>query len=227
MEGSMSKVQLAVLVVGTGVGLLAVSPRDAHAVPPAKGATPPMSVQPTQRPVDTAAPAQVLQGPRPAPNSIYVEGLGAGLAYSLNYERLVLDELAVRGGFSYMSIGASSTVNGQTVGASATWMTFPITASYLGIRSSNGKHALELGGGATLTYASASASSLGSSAEGSGMGVLGTTMAGYRLHPVDGAGFNFRVGLMGLVGKGLGLSTPDPTAIGFLPWFYLSLGASF
>jgi hypothetical protein len=221
----MSKIQISMVVVGASASLLIGSTRDAHAAPPAKSGTPPMSVQPAQR-VDAAAPQQApQQASRPAPNSIYAEGLGAGLLYSINYERMVLDELAVRGGLSYLSIGASSTVNGQTMGASATWMTFPITASYTGVRS--GKHALELGGGATLTYASASASTMGSSASGSGMGAFGTTMVGYRIHPVEGAGFNFRVGVMGLFGPGLGLSVTDPSAFGMLPWFYLSCGASF
>jgi len=218
----MSKIQTAVVIVGTGASLLIASTRDAHAMPPAKSGTPPMSVQPLQRPVDVVTPPEA---PRPAPNSIYVEGLGAGLAYSLNYERLVIDDVAVRGGFSYLSMGASASVNGQTSSASATWLSFPITASYIGIRS--GKHALELGGGATLTHTSAAASGFGSSASGSGMSALGTTMVGYRIHPVGGAGFHFRVGLMGLFGQGLGLSSPDPTKFGMLPWAYLSLGASF
>jgi hypothetical protein len=52
-------------------------------------------------------------------------------------------------------------------------------------------------------------------------------MVGYRLHPVDGAGFQFRVGLMALIGEGLALSNPDPKSLGVLPWGYISLGASF
>jgi hypothetical protein len=52
-------------------------------------------------------------------------------------------------------------------------------------------------------------------------------MVGYRLQPVDHAGFQFRVGLMALAGNGLGLSSPDPKTIGILPWGYLSVGASF
>jgi plasmid stabilization system protein ParE len=37
---------------------------------------------------------------------------------------------------------------------------------------------------------------------------LGNAMVGYRLHPTGNAGFQFRVGAMALVGKGLGLAAP-------------------
>jgi hypothetical protein len=187
-----------------------------------------MSIQPTaQRPVDTATPVapQRAEAPKLAPNSIYAEGLGAGIVYSLNYERMVLDDLAVRGGFGYLSMGATATANGETIGASASWLNIPITVSYTGVRA--GKHALELGGGTTLTYASGAASGVGRSTSASGMSALGTAMVGYRIHPVDGAGFNFRIGAMALAGNGLSLSTTDPGAFGVLPWLYLSMGASF
>jgi hypothetical protein len=66
-----------------------------------------------------------------------------------------------------------------------------------------------------------------SSVEGSGMNGIGTMMVGYRLHPVDHAGFQFRVGVMALAAKGLSLSNPHPDNFGVLPWFYLSGGAGF
>jgi hypothetical protein len=187
-----------------------------------------MSIQPTaQRPMDTATPVapQRAEAPKPAPNTIYAEGLGAGILYSINYERMVLDDLGVRAGFSYVSFGASSTVNGQTTGASASLMTVPITLSYTGVRA--GKHALELGGGATLAFASGAGSAGVSSASASGMLPYGTAMVGYRIHPIDHAGFNFRVGAMAIAGKGLSFSTSDPAAFGMIPWIYLSMGASF
>jgi hypothetical protein len=161
---------------------------------------------------------------RTAKNAVYAEGLGAGLAYSLNYERLVIDDLAVRVGASYLSVSASASANGQTASASSSWMTFPLTASYIGVAS--GKHALELGGGATLVYASGSASTIGASASGSGTSAMGNLMVGYRLHPADG-GFQFRVGLAALIGQGLGLDTKDPAKVGVLPWFYISFGGAF
>lgn len=187
--------------------------------------------QPVAQPVVVAqpepAPLVYMAAPdeSPAKNSIYVEGLGAGLAYSFNYERLVVEQLAVRVGFSYMSYGATATSGTSTASSSTAYLTFPITASYIGVRG--GKHSLEMGGGMTLVYASGSASAMGVSATGSGAAPLGILMIGYRLHPVGRAGFQFRVGAMALVGKGLSLSDPDPEAIGALPWAYLSLGASF
>lgn len=161
---------------------------------------------------------------RTAKNSIYAEGLGSGLTYSVNYERLVHTDVGVRAGLSYMSFSSSASAGGATASSSSTWLAFPLTASYLGI--SSGSHALELGGGATVIYTSGSAEAMGASASASGMTAYGDVLVGYRLQPVDG-GFQFRVGFTGLVGKGLGLDVTDPEAIGFLPWFHLSLGGSF
>jgi hypothetical protein len=188
----------------------------------------PAPSSPAPQPAAAATPAEAPQkdiGNHPDPNSIYLEGLGAGLAYSLNYERMVVDDVGVRVGFSYLSFGASATTSAGTTSSSASFITVPITASYIGLRGR--KSSLELGGGMSLNYASGSASGLGASASGSGVAPLGVAMVGYRLHPVDGPGFQFRVGLMALVGNGLGFSNPDPTKVGVLPWGYLSLGASF
>jgi hypothetical protein len=185
---------------------------------------PPAASQPAPAPAEAPQP-KAEEGDHPAPNSVYLEGLGAGIVYSINYERMVIDEVGVRLGFSYMSFGASATSGSNTTSASATFITIPITASYTGIRS--GKHSLELGGGTTIAYASGSASGIGASASGAGAMPYGVAMIGYRLHPVDHAGFQLRVGLMALVGEGLALSNPDPRSVGVLPWGYLSLGASF
>ncbi len=153
---------------------------------------------------------------RTAQNSIYVEGLGAGLAYSVNYERLLTNDLGVRLGFSYLSLSAS--VGDSS--ADATFITVPLTASYLGI--SSGSHALELGGGMTIGYASGSASHFGVESTGAGMVPIGTAMVGYRFQPRNG-GFQFRVGAQAFIGDGLG----DLGGFGFAPWAYLSLGATF
>ena len=171
----------------------------------------------TKEAAKEAAPAEHKR----APNSVYAEGLGAGLVYSFNYERLVVEDLGVRAGLSYMSFSASA----GTSSSSATFITIPVTASYLGVGSKH--HSLELGGGMSFLYAGGAASGAGVSSSGSGMTVLPNAMIGYRLHPVDGAGFQFRVGAMAFAGKGLGFSATDPDKFGILPWFYLSLGASF
>jgi hypothetical protein len=190
-----------------------------------ENSAPPAAPAPQQGAATPAEAPQKESGNHPAPNSIYLEGLGAGLAYSLNYERMVVDDVGVRVGFSYMSFSANASSPNGSVSSSASFVTVPITASYIGLRSR--KSALELGGGMSLNYASGNASGLGASASGSGVSPLGVAMVGYRLHPVDHAGFQFRVGLMALLGEGLGFSNPDPTKLGVLPWGYISFGASF
>ncbi|MDI1452104.1 hypothetical protein, partial [Polyangium sp. 6x1] len=203
-----------------------------QAAPPAPEGQP-AAPEAAPAPAAPAAPAPAKPEPKeedtkdkPAPNSVFAEGLGAGLWYSLNYERRVIDDLGVRVGVSYISIGATVSQGSASSSASASLLTFPITASYLGVRS--GKHALEVGGGVSVTYATAAASnSFGSSASGSGIGAYGNVMVGYRLHPVDGAGFQFRVGAMALMGPGFNVFGDDPTSFGVLPFGYISFGAGF
>jgi hypothetical protein len=224
-----------VAVVGAGAFALIVGGAESHAAGDDQGAPAEPSAAPAVTAPEMPMAAPVAPGPvgvaaisaprKPAPNSIYAEGLGAGLAYSINYERMVLDDLGVRAGMSYLSMSASVSSGTASSSASASFLSFPITASYIGIRS--GKHSLELGGGVTLTRSSGSGSSFGMTASGSGMSGIGTAMIGYRIHPVDRAGFQFRIGLMALAGKGLGLDTTDPSAFGVLPWGYISMGASF
>ncbi len=166
---------------------------------------------------------------RPAPNSVFVELLGAGVWYSLNYERRVIDDLGIRVGLSYMAFGASVSSGTTTASAGYSMFNIPITAEYLGVRS--GKHGLEAGGGVTMSFVggSASVSSGGttSTASGSVLNPFGTVFVGYRLHPVGKAGFQFRIGAMGLIGRGYTLSKTDPAGIGILPFGYMSLGGSF
>jgi hypothetical protein len=158
-----------------------------------------------------------------ADNSFFLEGGGPGLLYSINYERRIENDFGLRIGVSYQSFSASASSGGSTSSASAAFVTVPVIASYLGIRSGN--HILELGAGGTAIYASGSASGTGIAASGSGMTALGTAIIGYRRQPLEG-GFQFRVGLEALMGKGLALSNPDPNAFGVLPWMYLSFGFS-
>ena len=167
-----------------------------------------------------ATPA-LAQG-RDASNSLFIEGGGPGLLYSLNYEYLFDDDLGIRVGFSYQSLSATASSVGGSGSAPASVITVPILANYL---VSYGSSALELGGGATLIRAYGAASGNGLAVSGSGTTVLGTAIMGYRRQPFDG-GFQFRIGIEALVGKGLALSNPDPNKVGVLPWVYLSLGFS-
>ena len=160
---------------------------------------------------------------RSADNSIFVEGGGPGLLYSINYERIVENDFGLRAGISYTSFSASASSGGSTASASAAIITVPVIASYLGV--SSGNNVLEMGAGGTVVYATGSASGTGIASSGSGMTALGTVILGYRRQPVNG-GFQFRIGVEALVGKGLSLSNPDPNSFGVLPWMYMSLGFS-
>jgi hypothetical protein len=193
----------------------------AAAQAPAAAAAPPA---PAPAAAPSAAPA-AADGDHPAPNSIYAEGLGAAIIYSVNYERLFLDQLAVRGGLGYLSLSATATSDTSSSSASATYLFIPVTASYIGIRS--GKHSLELGGGVTFLYLSGSANAAGVSSSGSGVVPFGVLLVGYRFQPVDHLGFQFRIGFNALIGEGLGLQNPTPDKLGYIPFPYISLGMSF
>ena len=157
---------------------------------------------------------------RDASNSLFIEGGGPGLLYSLNYELLLDDDAGIRVGFSYQPLSAAASSGGASGKASV--ITVPILATYL---VSFGSSALELGGGATLIRADGAGSGNGLAVSSAGTNVLGTAIMGYRRQPFDG-GLQLRIGLEALVGKGLALSNPDPNKVGILPWMYVSIGFS-
>jgi hypothetical protein len=119
-----------------------------------------------------SAPARAEE--RSAPNSIFVEGLGPGLAYSLNYERLFAGDFGLRVGVSYLTVTAQTTAGPETLTAGL--LTVPVTLDYVGIRSGN--HSLELGAGATFIRATASISNLALSTSAEGSMILGTAGIG-------------------------------------------------
>jgi hypothetical protein len=158
-------------------------------------------------------------GEREAQNAIYVDLLGPGLFYSINYDRMLTDDLSARIGFSYLSFGASSG-DGGTASASAefSYWAIPLTVSYLGIGSEN--NMLEVGGGPIIMNVSGSGvietDDTKTGAEASATLFAMTGMVGYRHQPSDG-GFVFRIGASPVMAFGAGV----------LPWGYLSLGAAF
>jgi len=174
--------------------------------------------------VAAVAGAETGSGDRTAMNTIYAEGLGAGGAYSVNYERMVFNDLGIHIGFSFLSVSATSSNGATTASASGSFIAVPISANYVGI--SSGSHALELGGGVTIWNVSVSGNSGGFVGAATGFVPIATAIIGYRFQPRDG-GFNFRVGASPLFGKGLGLNANNPTAFGVLPWGYLSFGWTF
>lgn len=123
---------------------------------------------------------------RTARQTVYVELGGNGLWYSLNYERWLQPNLAVRIGASYLSMSASS----GTAEASVSSLGVPLTASYMVGR---GNSKLELGGGVLFEKFSGQASSgFGEKAEGGGLFPMATFIAGYRYAPANG-GMNFKL----------------------------------
>jgi hypothetical protein len=159
-------------------------------------------------------------GEREAMNALYVELAGPGLFYSINYDRMLTDDLSARIGFSYLSFGASTgdgTSAGSVSGEFSYWAV-PITLSYLGIGSEN--NMLEVGGGPVIMNVSGSGlietDDTKSGAEASATLLAMTGMVGYRHQPSDG-GFVFRIGASPVMAFGAGV----------LPWGYLSLGAAF
>lgn len=151
------------------------------------------------------------QGGRTAFNTVFLELGGNALFYSLNYERVLPSDVALRAGFGYMSVSATS----GTAGGNASVLTIPLTFSYLGVGGGSAK--LELGAGATFTRFSASASSgFGDEIEAGAFVPVGTFIAGLRLAP-PGGGFNFKLGFTPFW-------HPD---VGFFPWGSLAFGFGF
>lgn len=164
-----------------------------------------------------------------ARNAVYVEGFGAGLTYSIDYERLVSPVASVRLGWGYDSLGG---VCGY--GAGCAWLAgspsaenspsanltmIPVTASYLGLR--RGHHVLELGGGVTLAVAD----------HVRGMAIatggFAVAFAGYRYQP-SCRGVQFRIGASLYVGPGFGRYLGgDPLPLPVFPWGYTSVGFAF
>lgn len=137
-----------------------------------------------------------------ARNAFYIELLGNGLLYSINYDRLFADQISGRVGV--MLIGAANDSSAAAVIAA------PIMANYLFGR---GNSHFEAGIGVMLmTGAVENVEEI----EDEGFsGAVGTATLGYR-YQRPGGGFIFRAGLTPFFGRG-----------GILPWFSLSFGYGF
>ncbi len=196
--------------------------QDDPVADPATESAPPPVVEPAPVAEPAPAPAAVAPAPaaepeieEPSKNAVFLEGLGAGIFYSLNYERQLVSDLGLRVGVGFLSFGVN---DGSGGGASASLVTIPIHATYIGVRG--GMHAFEVGGGPTIVYAGAGASTPGSgSSSADSTNVWLSANAGYRLHPLGGPGFQLRAGLSIMAALG------EVTAV--FPWPYLSVGAAF
>jgi hypothetical protein len=128
----------------------------------------------------------IAQSPT-SPNSIYLELLGNGLFYSVNYDRMFTESFGARVGIGFV----------QATEASLT--TIPIMAHYL---FGSGSSKLEIGFGACMLLQPewSGISFIGSEdKEARGSQILGTATLGYRYQRTDG-GFVFRAGVTPIFG---------------------------
>src|SRR3989442_7180112 len=68
---------------------------------------------------------------RDATSSLFVEGGGPGLLYSINYELLFDDDYGIRAGFSYQPLSATGSSASGSATASVSFITVPDLANYL------------------------------------------------------------------------------------------------
>jgi hypothetical protein len=150
--------------------------------------------------------AVMAQAPeRTRSQGVYVEVLGNGLIYSLNYDTRFgqrMNGFGGRAGIGYLA------VDGVRI------TTVPLLVNYL---FGHEKHFFEVGMGATVVTGSEGSSGFGPVGERDRVsGAIGTMSLGYRLEPTDG-GFMFRAGI-----------TPIFDSSVFWPlWPQLSFGYAF
>ena len=124
-------------------------------------------------------------------NTIYLELLGNGLLYSINYDRMVTDNISVRAGYGGLTVSNMTVSSGVIVTEDIKITLIPVLANYL---RGEGNHKLEIGGGIVLVsfdYTGNVADvdfSLG--ADGS----IPTANLGYRYQKSEG-GFFFKASL--------------------------------
>ena len=144
-------------------------------------------------------------------NLVFLEPLGNGLLYSLDYERLLAhDHVGLRVGASWFSWSVSDYGGSGKL----TLVSFPIVGSYyVGTQ----RHKLQVGLGATILYTVASTDTTGTAFgnDRTGLGVAATAVLGYRYLPPDG-GFTFGTGFTPLWRPGR-----------FLPWGGVDAGWAF
>lgn len=149
-----------------------------------------------------------------AANAVYVELLGNGGLYSLNYDRRFADAVALRVGFATWT--ADDLFLGEE--AQTDFITVPVTAAWL---MGTGKRRIELGGGVLL--GTKSREEAFGDGETSSSFVSLTGIVGYRFQPARG--FMFRVALTPFFG--LGDEDEAYPEDGFMPSGGVSVGYSF
>ncbi len=151
-----------------------------------------------------------------APNTVYIEGAGPALLYSVNYDRILHKFFSVRAGFSYIGLRATAQSGDAVTEARLRLINVPVLANVLLGRKG---HNFEAGAGINMAFAFGSATA-GSGARfvrssASAVTPIGTATLGYRYTPPK-LGVSFRAGFSPLFTKDF-----------FVPWGYLSVGVAF
>ena len=154
---------------------------------------------------------QCLSQSRDSHNAIYVEAFGAGILYSVNYERFVSKDFTFRIGFSLFPTNSNSGKDQSSL------IFVPLIANFL---LGEGNSKLEIGAGITYLVDNAESSgdiSQASTTTQSSSGVVFVGSIGYRYQPSDG-GLHFRL-----------VATPllSPYTGWFKLWFGSSIGFCF
>ncbi len=145
----------------------------------------------------------------PAWNSLFLEGAGSGLAYTLNYERLLSSSFGLRLGFGYLPVSAK---NKSGVLEHASITSAPLTASWFPFSGGDTVSSDKLELGAGLSYVDLTKAVEGFPVVNS---IGYTIIVGYRYQPYDG-GVLFRVAFTPVILEG-----------GFHAWGGISLGLGF
>lgn len=159
--------------------------------------------------------AQSGAEPRTSENAVYLELLGNGGPFSINYDRRVGEDVAVRIGF------ASWTADDLFLGdeAKTELVTVPLTVSWLPGAPSRG---IELGGGVLLGSRKQDEPFEDGSTSSTFVSLTG--IVGYRWQPADG-GWMFKIAFTPFFGLGdRDIAYPDR---GFFPSAGASVGYSF
>ena len=133
-------------------------------------------------------------------NTVYLELFGNAVLGSINYDRMVTDNVSVRVG--YGSISLDDRDPGLKAKISIT--PIPITANYL---MGSGNHKLEIGAGILYIMVDGNVDLGGVSLAASGSVIATTGVLGYRYHR-DTGGFSFRATVAPIMLEGEMLTMP-------------------
>jgi len=141
-------------------------------------------------------------------NTIYFELFGNGLVYSINYDRIVANNISVRAGYGGLSISNLTTNDtGLPLTEDIKITMIPILGNYL---MGGGNHKLEIGGGVVMISMDYSGNIADIDFKIGADGAVPTGNIGYRYQKPEG-GFFFKASLCPFFGEemitsiGLGL----------------------